>query len=327
MEERDYSKMPEADVVVNYITARYYKGLYTLVLISGLPGSGKSSSCIRLGELVSEKLLGKNIINADNIIDSLLDLVSFTDKANPNEVNIGIIEEISVLFPSRRAMASDNVAIGKILDTCRKKKIILLANAPIWTSVDSHIRVLGNLYIETLKILKEAKVVICKPLRLQANPSNGKIYWHWLRRKGRKVQRIFTRQPNPETWKEYEERKDKFMEELYDELKFKATKKKEALLKEMGKSKKAEIVRPLTPMELKVYDMKFRKDMKIKEIAEEIGCSSPNITQIMNRIKKKIAIFPKNEPNKVIVTNIEPIKLTNINPPLEVEEVIAPNEP
>ena len=320
MEQRDYSKMAEADVVVKYISARYKKGLYSLVLYAGLPGSGKSSSCIRLAELISEDLIGKNIITSENIIDSLLDLVSFADKANPEEVNIGIVEEISVLFPSRRSMASDNVAIGKILDTCRKKKIILLANAPIWTSIDSHIRVLGNLYVETLKIIKEHKIVVCKPLRLQANPSNGKVYWHWLRRNQKKVQRIFTKQPNSKTWEEYEERKDKFMKDLYDELKFKATKKKEALLKEMGKSTKTEIVRPLTPREIKVYDMLFRKKMMQKEIAEEMGCSATNIRLITKSICSKMAISPENKQKKVPFTNIEPFKLTNINPSSDVDD-------
>ena len=308
MQNRDYSKLPEADVVVKYITSRYKKGLYTLVLYAGLPGSGKSSSCIRLAELVSLKLTGENKITSLNIIDSLLDLVAFVGKAREDEVNICIVEEVSVLFPSRRAMAQDNVAIGKILDTCRKKKVILLANAPIWTSIDSHMRVLGNIYIETLKIVKAYKIVVCKPLRLQANPSNGKVYWHWLRRKGKKVHRIFTRQPNAQTWKDYETRKDKFMNDLYDELKFRANKKQDALLKEMGKKTKAEVVKPLSPMELKVYDMLVRKKMLQKDIAEELGCSSSNIHQIFKRIKKKIDIIPRKEQKEVVLEDKEAVK-------------------
>jgi len=175
--------------------------------------------------------------------------------------------------------------------------VILVVNAPIWTSIDSHMRVLGNVYVETLRINKEYGVVVCKTLRLQANPSNGKVYWHCFRRDGRKIQRIFFRRPNSKTWEEYEQRKDKFMQELYEELKFKATKKKNALLKEMGKSAKVEVVKPLTPMELKVYDMKARRNMKTKEIAEELGCDSSNISHILSRIKPKVAISPRNEQN------------------------------
>jgi len=308
MEERDYSKMEEAEVVVDYICTRYQRGLYSLILTAGLPGTGKSSIDMRMSELVSGRLAGKNIITADNVIDSLLGLVAFVEKANPKEVNIAIVEEISVLFPSRRAMSSDNVSIGKILDTCRKKRIILFCNAPIWPSIDSHIRVLGNLYIETLRINKEQQVVISKVLRLQANPSNGKVYWHWLRRKGRKVHRIFTKKPNSRTWEEYEAKKDKFMKELYEELKFKAMKKKEALLKEMGKSAATELVRPLTPMELKVYDMVIRNKMMQKEVAKELGCSSPNITQIMKNIKSKMALTTRGEAKKVNLPTTEPCK-------------------
>jgi len=299
MKERDYSKLPEADVVVKYIVSRFSKGLYTLVLVSGLPGSGKSSLCLRLAELVSMKLTGENAITSENINDSLLGLVEFIQKANPKGVNIGVTEEISVLFPSRRAMAHENVAVGKILDTCRKKKIILFANAPLWPSIDSHIRALGNVYVETLRISKEDKVVICKALRLQTNPGNGKTYWHWLRRKGREVHRIFTRKPNAITWRNYEKRKDQFMDELYEELKFKALKKKEKLLQEMGKTAKPRIVRPLTPMELKVYDGVIRNGLTQNQVAEQLGCSNSNINQIMKRIRAKTEVSVGNRPIKV----------------------------
>ena len=131
MEKINYDELPEADVIVDYIVKRKKQGLYTLTFASGLPGSGKSSQCQRIAELVSIALTGENKITEDNIFDSLLGLLKFIQEAKPNEVNIGVIEEISVLFPSRRAMAADNVAIGKILDTARKKEVILFANAPI----------------------------------------------------------------------------------------------------------------------------------------------------------------------------------------------------
>jgi len=299
MKEIDYKNMPEADVIVEYIVARYNKGLYTLVLTAGLPGTGKSSIDIRLAELISLRLTGKNTITSANVIGSLLDLAEFVQKYKPEDKQPAIIEEISVLFPSRRAMSNDNVAIAKILDTCRKKKIILIANAPIWTSVDSHLRALGNIYLETLRINQEHSVVVCKSFRLQTSPSTGKTYFHYFRRNSKKVHRIIFRKPNRKTWDEYEAKKDKFMDELYEELKCKALKKREQTLKEMGKGVKTTINKPLTPMELKVYDRIFKQNIPQNKVAIELSCSASNIHQIVNRIKKKIDISHENKEKKV----------------------------
>jgi len=286
MEKINYDKLPEADVVVNYICKRKKQGLYTLIFASGLPGSGKSSQCQRLAELVSIELTGENKITEDHIFDSLLGLLKFIKEAKPNEVNIGIIEEISVLFPSRRAMAADNVAIGKILDTARKKEVILFANAPIWTSIDSHLRALGNVYLETLRINKTDMVVISKALRLQTNPGSGKTYFHWLNRKGCEVQRIFTRKPNTEVWEKYEAKKDKFMDKLYAELEFKAKKTRDKLQKEMNKGT-ADPILTLTPLELQVNQLLKIKGLMQKDIAKKLGIDDSRITRIKQNIQKK----------------------------------------
>jgi len=287
--ERDYANIPEADVVINYIAARKQKGLYSVIFAAGLPGSGKSSSCLRLMELLSLKLTGKNIITADNIFDDLASLAKFIRDAKPEEINICQVEEVSVLFPSRRAMASDNVNIGKILDTARKKQVIIFCNAPIWTSIDSHLRALGNVYIETLSINKEAGVVVSKALRLQTNPGSGKTYFHWLTRNGKQIQRIITRQPTKETWDKYEDKKDKFMNDLYDKIIFqsedKAKKEKDKLLKARGG-----VVKPLTDRETEVYGLSFGKKKSQIEIAEELGLTRSRISRILASIHKKMEI-------------------------------------
>jgi len=281
MRQIDYSNIPEADVVVNYIEERKKKGLYSLILTSGLPGTGKSSCDLRLAELVSIRLTGKNIITDENIIDDILPLIKFLKNAKEDKVCIAIIEEISVLFPSRRAMSHDNVVIGKLLDTARKKQVILLANAPLWPSIDAHIRALGNVYLETLRINKREGVVICKPLRLQTNPGTGKTYFHRLKRKGKDVHRIIFRKPNSKTWSDYELGKDKFIDELYEDLKNKTLKKR-------GKPEEKKIVKSITPKEMKVYDMVVRKGMTQAAAGKELGIAQKNVWETLQNLKKKM---------------------------------------
>ena len=280
MRNIDYKNLPEADVVINYIKMRKNKGFYTLILTSGLPGTGKSSMDLRLAELASLELTGENIITEENIIDDVLGLIKFIKNANEKKVCIAVIEEISVLFPSRRAMSHDNVTIGKILDTARKKQVILFANAPLWTSVDSHIRALGNIYIETLRINRKEGVVIAKALRLQTNPGSGKTYFHWLKRKTKEVQRIFVKKPNSDTWKKYEDRKDSFMDELYEDLRKKTMKK-------LGKKEKPKSVKPMTTREMEVYELVIRKGLMQKEAAKQMGISPVSVHYLLKKVKKK----------------------------------------
>ncbi len=89
------------------------------------------------------------------------------------------------------------------------------------------------------------------------------------------------------------------MDELYEELKCKALKKREQTLKEMGKGVKTTINKPLTPMELKVYDRIFKQNIPQNKVAIELSCSASNIHQIVNRIKKKIDISHENKEKKV----------------------------
>lgn len=222
----DYSKIPEADVVVDYVRQRYERGLYSLVLVTGLPGSGKSSTCVRLGQIIEKDLFGEIRLTEDCIVDSLLSFLTILKRVTvPGKVII--IEELSVLFPSRRAMSGDNVAIARVLDTCRKKGVILLSNAPLLPSIDGHIRALANILIETLKINRTEQVVVSKAFRLQTNPRNSKTYLHRFNRDGKEVHRIITHRPIGNIWELYEANKDKFIDELYTDLHMKAQGKKE----------------------------------------------------------------------------------------------------
>lgn len=283
MQNLDFSNMPEADVIVDRIMERFNKGLNTNLYIIGLSGTGKSSTSIRLGELIEIEFKKDLQIS---IVDSLLEFIRAI--RNSKEGDIIIIEEASVLFPSRRAMASDNVSIGKVLDTCRKKRLIIISNAPIWGSIDSHMRAMGHFLIETLRINKTQRVVVSKFHRLQTNPLSGKTYRHTLQRAGRDVSRMFTIMPSKERWDSYEEQKDKFMDELYQRLENEQNLKKKKLDKQSGLINPK--VKKLTEQELIVHRMFNVNDSRVEDISEKLNVSTRRVYTIINNIKKKSII-------------------------------------
>lgn len=280
--EIDYGEILnfECDIIVKYINKRYNQGLNTNIYVIGLSGTGKSSTSLRLSEKIIES---RECLPKCFLTDSFLSFLKAI--RNSNEGDIIIIEEVSVLFPSRRAMARENVNIGKVMDTCRKKRLCIISNAPLWNSIDSHMRAMGHLLVETLKIVKKFKVVVSKFHRLQTNPLTGKTYRHTMQRKGRDINRLVTQMPNKERWDEYEREKDIFMDELYNRMEFEQNKKKAKLDKEMG------VVQPnikeLTARELEVHNLYNMKGMTQEEIGRRLGLSQPWISDIVKNIIKK----------------------------------------
>lgn len=280
----DLLKQPEADLVVNYIIDRKKKGLYSVIFIAGLPGTGKTSACLRLGELVFEKYLGENKMRAEHIVDSFLDLTEFVLKADSKQLNIVVIEEVSVLFPSRRAMSGGNVDLGKLLDTCRKKQVIIFANAPIWTAIDSHMRALGNIYVQTKKIYKTASIVCSKMYRLQTDPRTGKTYTHSFKRSGRDVKKMYTSMPNLEEWGKYEDKKDIFMAKLYKRLRMREKQRVDKEMKLYGEC----VVEQINAVELKVYQLRDVEKMRFTVIADKLNKPVDTIKSRYRRAKQKL---------------------------------------
>lgn len=286
IEEPDYDKMPEAHMVLKYIDQRFKQGLGTIIITIGLPGSGKSSMDQRIAELRNQVLPeGKKV------------KVSTHTKFHPfvgglrtsNLGDVHILEEGSVLFPSRRAMSGDNVDLAAVLDTCRKKQIILIVNAPFLLSLDGHLRTSGDILIETESIDKKAGVVISKMHRLQSNPRSSKIYTHTFTEGGYDVPIMFTKMPSKETWSKYEELKDKSMEELYERVEFRHRKKQEKLDKEMGKLVQPKITK-LSVRELEVHNLVNINGLTQKEAAKSLSVSEVRVSTIMKNIKKKTEI-------------------------------------
>jgi hypothetical protein len=285
-ESINYSLYPESDVLDNHIIQRLQKGLYTHMLVTGLPGTGKSSFGCRRAEVLFEKIHGYKGFTSDDIVDSLLGLLERIQKIKkPGEIIL--IEEVSVLFPSRRSMTSDNVAIGRVLDTCRKRQVILISNAPLFPSIDSHMRAMSHILVETLRVNRTQKVVIAKTWRLQTNPFSGKTYRHRFQRNGREVALVYSKEANRDIWNQYESKKDAFLVTLYARLKSKAIKSEEKANKEAGVKPKMAVVPNVTKKELDAYTACKVNGMTQHEYAKQMGVTQASISFLIKSFMEK----------------------------------------
>jgi len=285
-----YDNVPEADAVINYILNLWKRGLLVVVKVYGAPGTGKSYLCRRIMEKLSMKIYGKNVSGMHCVVDSLLGILDFIKIPNP--IKFLTIEEVAAIFPSRRAMSTENVVAGKVFDTLRKKGVIILLNFPVNKSIDGHIDGLCNLSIETLSLNKKEKVCVAKPMRLQINYSTGKVYHHKLTNStGGNVDRCIFRMPDAETNAEYEETKDDYLNNLYKRESLRVKKKIAKEDKELGI--KPDVQRPLSKRQLQVYDLRYGQGMKYKDISSQLKISISRVGKIMLDIGKKTKKPPK----------------------------------
>jgi len=277
----DYSKIEEAPLLLKFITKRNKKGLSSMIFVIGLRGSGKSSLCQRLGQLIEEKRPEAELF----IVDSLLSLLKAIRKSK--EGDIIVIEEITVLFPSRRAMSGENVAISKVLDTIRKKQLIIFTNCPIWKSIDNNMKASGDVIVETLRIIKTEGMVKAKFHRIQVNPFSGQVFRHTFQNsKGQDINRLYTRMPNLEKWKEYEKEKDVFMDTLYKTEQLKQERKKRKEDKELGINKENVSMDTLSPQYKQVLYLRKVENLKMEDIGRKMNLSFQRISQILKEIRR-----------------------------------------
>jgi len=296
----------ECDLLDDFVLKRLKRGLHTHVLITGLQGKGKSDYGIRMGERLSAKIKNDVEFSHTDIVDSLIKLLDRLLKIKkPGEIIV--LEEASVLFPSRRAMTSDNVAIGRILDTIRKKEAILISNAPLYPSIDSHMRAMAEVLIECQKVMKKDKLVKAKAWILQTSPHSGKTYRHTFRRGNKKVMFHYAKQSNPDIRAEYEREKDRFILNLLEKLKDKAKNKE---MKENGI--KGNISSGKEKRDREIWYRRIQKRQPIKRISKDFGLSERQIERIIKQCKEN-SDFPLEKPeNMTDNPQTSPYNLTHL---------------
>lgn len=302
--EIDITKIPEAEAIKREVMNKYKRGLLPIILVIGHPGTGKSYSSIRLGEIISKEI--KASFTIGNIVDNLLDLLRFI-KSHSHCVLV--IEEGSILFSSRRSMTDENVIVNKVMDSLRKKQIVCIINFPIAKTIDSHILHMSNLLLETLLINKTKGYILVKPLILQTNVSSGKTYYHKLRdNKGYDISFSYFLKPSAELCKSYEGKKDVFLDELYTNLELKHEKKLGKKGEDLEKLKPNDM---FTPNQLQIWDLLFKKKIEVKKIAEIMKCTKTYIYQEAMKIRAKVGMSEENieNPKNIIKNSEKPISL------------------
>lgn len=268
-------KTPEAKAVLDFIDRRIRKRLACNIIFTGELGKGKSYSGIRLLELWYKRQFNEPF-PITHVCDTLSEAVLIVKNVKRKGEGI-VIEELSVLAGSRESLTRTNRLWNKFMDTCRIKQAVIVGNAPFLNFVDKHVIALSQLWIESLGVNFRKKICVCKPLILQ--PSQKKVYFHKLvGDEGEEINLCFFKKPTDNIVKEYDAKKERSVDNLYDEITHRMAFEKKKKDKELGRVDAKEEMEKLLK----------RFDYEIKLVGKAVGRTENAVYKRLSKLGIKL---------------------------------------
>ena len=211
---------------ISYLLLRIKNNKNNLIVFVGQTGSGKSWGGLSVGEMMSKE--NKIPFGIDNIVFSLKELMQLINSGKLKKGSVILFDEPQISISAREFQSQANRVFNYLLTTFRHRNFTLLFATPYEDLLDKTSRKMFHAKFTTMKINKEEKKVIVKPVELQYNSHKQKFYEKFLRvsfkPEGRRHNQVSPLswwgipKPSDEIIKLYEEKKYKFTTELNENI-------------------------------------------------------------------------------------------------------------
>lgn len=200
---------------INYIYRRCHRDNRNFVgAVTGETGSGKSYSCLRLGEMLDPDFDERNVCFTP---EEFMNLINGKEK-KLKRGSVIVFDELQVSLSHMDYQTLQAKLLNYVLQTFRHRNFICFMTTPHFEMVNRTARRLFHGRIETVSVNHVKKVCSLKPFLLQINQRTGKVYEKYLRvaKDGMvaPVRRLNLRLASKPLIKRYEEKKDRFTREL-----------------------------------------------------------------------------------------------------------------
>lgn len=203
---------PKEKYWITYIKQRIRKNKNFLGFVSGQTGSGKSYSCLRIGEELDPDF------NIDRVVFSGLELMKLINSGKLKKGSYIVFEETGVAMSNKNWQSVTNKMLNYLLQTFRNRNFVLIMNSLYMDFVDSATRKLFHAEMQTQGIDLKKNEVLLKPQLIQYNGRLKKFYYKRLRiltERGKVPVNIWkVAKPSEKLRKEYEQKKTKYTDEL-----------------------------------------------------------------------------------------------------------------
>ena len=282
---------PRQKYWIQYIKQQIQKNKNFMGFVSGATGSGKSWSCLSIGEDVDSEF------NISNVVFSGIELMDLINSGNLKKSSCICFEEVGVIMNSRDWQSITNKMLNFLIQTFRHRNFILLMNSPYISFLDSATRKLFHAEFQTLSIDFKTNECIVKPQLIQYNGRLDKFYYKRLNLITAEgvvpISRWRIHKPSEELIKQYEQKKLQFTNSLNKRI-------YEELLSVEAKRSKDTASKPLTEEQNKIISY-LKEGKLIPEVSKLLSVSSQLIYQQLALIRKKgITIKPIKQGSEVI---------------------------
>lgn len=207
----------ENGIFEGYVYQRIKKNKNMMICITGPTGSGKTYAALSLAQNWDSNFNENNIVFTPQ---------QFIDLLNSNTLKKGsviVADEFGVSMNSRNWQSVSNQVINYVLQTFRSKNYIVIFTSPDFSFIDVAARKLFHCHMMTQGINHKKGLCSVKPYMLQINQRTGDIYYKFLRVVlpeigEKKLAEMNVTLPNKELIKDYEIKKDAFVDNLNREI-------------------------------------------------------------------------------------------------------------
>lgn len=199
-------------LAVDWVRKRIKHGKNAIIAVAGQTGSGKSYISLKLAQLIQPDF------SIHNVCFSPKKLIQLVNEGNLAPGSCIILEEAGVLVSSRAFYTQINRAVIALTETFRSSRLILIINLPTFHGLDSRVRALVHLLIQTTGIDMDERRSIAKVQKFHVDSLTGKEYRANFQDARRKVLHHRFKMPTLDLRKEYEAEKAKFRDQLEKQL-------------------------------------------------------------------------------------------------------------
>lgn len=266
---------------IRYLRNRIKKNQNFLGCFIGQTGTGKSYSAISFKELLED-----GILNGEDVFMKSTDFIKRLVDGNLKPGTVLVWDEAGKDLNSKQWQNKANKVINVVFQIFRRENIIVLFTLPYFSFLDADARKLVHGMFETQGIDKKTNESKIKPLLIQTNQETGKMYKKYLRVIDNgslvPVQRMRFPLPNKEFIKYYEDKKERFSKDVYQEA-------YNSLMQLEGKTNG---LKQLTPIQEDVYKL-LCDGMKQEDIGKKLGKPQGDISRIKKAIQTKGYLIEK----------------------------------
>jgi len=276
--EKDILEYPESEVLLKHIDNKIKKKRDWKCLFSGGTGTGKSYSGLRLGELWYKRHFGEEM-PFEHIVSNLDEAILLTKKIKRKGEFI-LIEEVSVSAGSRDSQTTLNKEWNRFLDICRIKQLVICMNSPHISYIDKHIRMSLDCWVDFKHVDFKRKISVGRPLWLQTSPHKDEPYKHkYENDEGEEVTQCYFKKPSDYLAKRYDESKDKFTDDMLDEIAQRMANARTKKMRDLGH-------KFLSKREQQTYELWIR-GYDSNEGAKKLGINRKTYLNTLGRAKEK----------------------------------------